>query len=269
MSTELLGPHFDIHGGGMDLKFPHHENEIAQTCAACDSAFVNVWMHNGFVRVDDEKMSKSLGNFFTIRDVLKLVRDAEVIRYMLVASHYRGPINYTEDSLEQADAALERLYLALRGVEPARAFTPTDASETFRKAMDDDFNTPQALAVLYGLATELNKAKSEGRAAEAASTAAELRSLGAVLGIAQQDPDAWFKKIKPRIGGAALNAQPGLKVDIRAADLSNDDIDRLVEARRAARAGRNFTEADRIRDELASQGVVLEDGPQGTTWRRS
>jgi cysteinyl-tRNA synthetase len=200
--------------------------------------------------------------------VLKLVRDAEVIRYMLVASHYRGPINYTEDSLEQAEAALERLYLALRGVEPAREFTPTDASETFRKAMDDDFNTPQALAVLYGLATELNKAKGEGRTHEASALAAELRSLAAVLGLAQQDPEAWLRKSRPRLGEAALHAEAGLTADFRSDALGDEDIDRMVEARRAARAARDFTEADRIRDELTGHGILLEDGPQGTTWRR-
>ncbi|HSN70127.1 MAG TPA: cysteine--tRNA ligase [Steroidobacteraceae bacterium] len=268
MSTQLLGSHFDIHGGGMDLKFPHHENEIAQSCAACDAPFVNVWMHNGFVRVDDEKMSKSLGNFFTIRDVLKLVRDPEVIRYMLVASHYRGPINYTEDSLEQADAALERLYLALRGVQPAADVAATDASDAFRKAMDDDFNTPQALAVLYGLATDLNKAKAEGRGGDASLFAAELRTLGAVLGLAQQDPEKWLRKFKPQVRSAALEIQgQRASVEVRPA-LSSEDIDRMVEARRAARAGRDFKEADRIRDELSAEGIVLEDGPQGTTWRR-
>ena len=133
MSVELLGPHFDIHGGGMDLKFPHHENEIAQTCAACDSKFVNVWMHNGFVRVDDEKMSKSLGNFFTVREVLEWVRDPEVVRYFMINSHYRGPINYTPESLAQADAALERLYLALRGVPVATEFAATVVTRTFRR----------------------------------------------------------------------------------------------------------------------------------------
>jgi len=268
MSTQLLGTHFDIHGGGMDLKFPHHENEIAQSCAATGAPFVNVWMHNGFVRVDDEKMSKSLGNFFTVREVVKLVRDPEVIRYMLVASHYRGPINYTEESLEQADAALERLYLALRGVEPVSDFAPSPAAKSFRAAMDDDFNTPQALAVLYGLATELNRAKAEGRAAEAARLAAELRFLAAVLGIAQQNPDAFLqRKPKPRVAEAVGRIELSATFE-GASQLSDADIERLVEARKAARAARSFEEADRIRDELTAQGVVLEDGPQETTWRR-
>jgi cysteinyl-tRNA synthetase len=267
MSTKLLGPHFDIHGGGMDLKFPHHENEIAQSCAACDAPFVNVWMHNGFVRIDDEKMSKSLGNFFTVRDVEKVVRDPEVIRYMMVASHYRGPINYTEESLDQADAALERLYVALRGVEPAPSFEAGAATQTFRAAMDDDFNTPQALAAIYGLATELNRVKADGHTSAAARLAAELRSLAVVLGLAQQDPDVFLRKPRPRIAEAVGTANIQVTAHGVSA-LSDADIDRLIEARQAARAARSFQEADRIRDELAAQGVVLEDGPGETTWRR-
>src|SRR5262245_36977296 len=162
MSTQVLGRHFDLHGGGVDLKFPHHENEIAQSCAALDTPFVNVWMHNGFVRIEDEKMSKSLGNFFTIRDVLKVHRP-EAVRYFLLATHYRAPINYSEDNLAQAAAALERLYTALRGVE-ADASTPNgEALDRFRAAMSDDFNTPEAFAILQTLARELNTAKAEGR----------------------------------------------------------------------------------------------------------
>jgi len=268
MSTEILGPHFDIHGGGMDLKFPHHENEIAQSSAACDAPFVNVWMHNGFVRVDDEKMSKSLGNFFMVRDVRAAVRDPEVIRCFMVSSHYRAPINYTHESLEQADAALERLYLALRGVTPTAEVAPGPATAAFRAAMDDDFNTPQALAALYGLASDLNRAKAEGRSADASALAAELRSLASVLGIAQQDPETFLRKPRPRVAEATgtieAQARPG-----GVAPLSDADIDRLVGARRAARTARDFKEADRIRDELAAHGVVLEDGPTGTTWRRS
>ena len=177
------GAHFDIHGGGMDLKFPHHENEIAQTCAACDTKFVNVWMHNGFVRVDDEKMSKSLGNFFTVREVLEWVRDPEVVRYFMLGSHYRGPINYTPDSLEQADAALERLYIALRGVTPAADAPATAATERFVAAMDDDLNTPVAIAELQSLARARQHREGGGPREELPPRPAELVALGARLGL--------------------------------------------------------------------------------------
>ena len=165
MSTSLLGEHFDLHGGGMDLKFPHHENEIAQSCAACGSPFVNVWMHNGFVRIDDEKMSKSLGNFFTVRDVLKTLRDPEVLRFFLLSSHYRGPINYSAAQLAQADETLLGLYRALEGRRRRtgrRERPPARRGERIRAAMDDDFNTPEALAVLQGVARDLNSAKAAG-----------------------------------------------------------------------------------------------------------
>ena len=199
MSVGLLGPHFDIHGGGMDLKFPHHENEIAQTCAACDSKFVNVWMHNGFVRVDDEKMSKSLGNFFTIREVLAWVRDPEVVRYFIVNSQYRGPINYTPDSLTQADAALERLYLALRGVPvPPALEGEGSATARFDAAMDDDFNTPVAIAELQALAREINTAKAAGDLARAGQGASELKRLGARLGLLGLEPETFLRKTAAR-----------------------------------------------------------------------
>ncbi|MCW5958486.1 MAG: cysteine--tRNA ligase, partial [Pyrinomonadaceae bacterium] len=178
MSTALLGTHFDIHGGGMDLKFPHHENEIAQSCAATGDAFANVWLHNGFVNVDDEKMSKSLGNFFTLREVLPTVRHPEVLRFFLISSHYRGPINYSTEQLVQADAALTRLYTALRGLAPQRLTREHAASqEEFAAAMDDDFNTPQALAVLQGLARDLNSARAAGDAKTAQWRASELAAL--------------------------------------------------------------------------------------------
>jgi len=251
MSTAMLGNHFDIHGGGLDLKFPHHENEIAQSCAATGEPFVQLWMHNGFVRVDDEKMSKSLGNFFTVREVLK-VHDPEVVRYFLITSQYRGPINYSNDNLLQARAALDRLYTALRGVPVVRAPQESDALQRFREAMDDDFNTPEALAVIQSLARDLNAAKSRGPAADAAQLAAIIRQLGAVLGIAQNDPEAWFKK------SGTMRKETGL---------SDAQIDALIEARRAARVAKNWKESDRIRDELAAAGVVLEDGPTGTEWR--
>jgi cysteinyl-tRNA synthetase len=275
MSVELLGPHFDIHGGGMDLKFPHHENEIAQTCAACDSKFVNVWMHNGFVRVADEKMSKSLGNFFTVREVLEWVRDPEVVRYFMLGSHYRGPINYTPESLAQADAALERLYLARRGVTPDTGAAPTEATVRFMAAMDDDFNTSVAVAELQSIAGELNRAKASRQDDVAAARAAELQALGARLGLLEREPELFLRKSpKKKPGDHPLQVEPaqltavGQQVDLTVA-LADSDIDRLIEQRVAARTARNFKESDRIRDELAAAGIVLEDQPGGRTlWRR-
>jgi cysteinyl-tRNA synthetase len=250
MSTQLLGSYFDLHGGGMDLKFPHHENEIAQSCAACDSPFVHVWMHNGFVRINDEKMSKSLDNFFCVRDVLKTLRDPEVLRFFLLSSHYRGPINYSEAQLVQADETLLGLYRALKDGGAAGAADPLRMAE-FRAAMDDDFNTPDALAVLQGVARELNQAKAARDAARAAAAAATLRSMGEVLGILQQDPEAYLK------GAAGADG------------LTDAAIQALLDARRGARAAKNFAESDRIRDELAAKGVLLEDKPGGATeWRR-
>jgi cysteinyl-tRNA synthetase len=282
MSVELLGPHFDIHGGGMDLKFPHHENEIAQTCAACDSPFVNVWMHNGFVRVDDEKMSKSLGNFFTVREVLEWVRDPEVVRYFIVNSQYRGPINYTPESLAQADAALERLYLALRGVptspaqagEVARSAGEGGATARFNAAMDDDFNTPVAIAELQSLAREINTAKAAADLAKAGQRAAELRALGARLGLLGLDPEVFLRKTAAKKAGATpepatLELKGGEASFVVNEALTDVDIDRLIEERAAARKAKNFKESDRIRDLLAANGVVLEDMPGGKTlWRR-
>jgi cysteinyl-tRNA synthetase len=275
MSVELLGPHFDIHGGGMDLKFPHHENEIAQTCAACDSPFVNVWMHNGFVRVDDEKMSKSLGNFFTVREVLEWVRDPEVVRYFIVNSQYRGPINYTPESLAQADAALERLYLALRGVPVAEVGQGAgEATARFNAAMDDDFNTPVAIAELQSLAREINTAKAAGDLAKAGQRATELRALGARLGLLRLDPEVFLRKRPAKKAGATpepatLELEDGQASFVVQEALTDADIDRLIEERAAARKARNFKESDRIRDLLAANGVVLEDMPGGKTlWRR-
>jgi len=257
MSTTLLGPHFDIHGGGMDLKFPHHENEIAQSCAACGSKFVNVWMHNGHIRVKEEKMSKSLGNFFTVREVLPQLRP-EVLRAFVISSHYRGPINYSEENLRQADAALSRLYLALRDVRSARPAPSTEWSERFREVMDDDFNTAEALSVLQTQARELNSAKAAGDDARAAELAGELRELASVLGLLQHEPGEWLATASRLTAGETSAADgPG-----------DDEIERLVAARTAARAGKNWAESDRIRDELAAKGVILEDGPGGTSWRR-
>ena len=256
MAVALLGPQFDIHGGGMDLKFPHHENEIAQSCAACDAPFARVWMHNGFVRVNEEKMSKSLGNFFTVREVMPKLRP-EVLRAFLLSSHYRGPVNYGEDNLRQADAALTRLYLALRGVRPARKVEATEATARFAAAMDDDFNTPEALAVLQLLARDLNVAKTAGDGQRASLLAAELVRLGSHLGLLERKPEAWLSARSEITGGAA-----------EAAPVEDAEVEKLVAARIAARKARDFKESDRIRDELAARGIVLEDGAAGTTWRR-
>ncbi len=251
MSTCALGNHFDIHGGGMDLIFPHHENEIAQSEGATGEKFVNYWMHVGFVRVDDEKMSKSLNNFFTIRDVLKKY-PAEVVRYFLLTSHYRSPLNYTEENLDNAQAALTRFYNTLRGVETA---APGDAlreewETRFNAAMDDDFNTPEALSVLFELAREVNRLNDEndGKANE---LAAVLRQLGGQLGLLQHNPEEFLR------GDAGEDG------------LSDAEIDQLIADRAQARAEKNWAESDRIRDLLTEKGVILEDAATGTTWRRN
>ena len=250
MSTSLLGSYFDLHGGGEDLKFPHHENEIAQSCAACDSPFVKVWMHNGFVRVNDEKMSKSLGNFFTLREVLKTLRDPEVMRFFLLSSHYRGPINYSAAQLAQADETLLGLYRALKDAGDSGSVDAERLAE-FRRAMDDDFNTPEALAAMQGAARELNQSKAAGSAERSADAAATLRAMGAVLGVLQQDPDSFLKR------------------SVGEKTISDTDIEALLAARRAARAAKNFAESDRIREQLTAAGILLEDKPGGVTqWRR-
>ena len=265
MSVALLGSHFDIHGGGLDLKFPHHENEIAQTCAATGDRFAEIWMHNGFVNIDNEKMSKSLGNFFTVREVLgKAVRHPEVLRYFFLSSHYRGPINYSLEQLEQADAALARIMTALRDVpEATPAAAPgTDHTARFQEAMDDDFNTPEAIAVLQTLSREINSAKDARDTARAAALGAELRALAAVLGLTVT-PKEWFSlgtKVVSRDGSRAANT----------AVLTDAEIAKDIQARIAARKAKNWAEADRIRGELARAGILLEDKPDGTTvWRRA
>jgi len=261
MSGEILGSHFDIHAGGMDLKFPHHENEIAQSCAATGDHFANLWMHNGFVNVDDEKMSKSLGNFFTIREVLGSghIRHPEVLRYFLTGSHYRGPINYSLAQIEQADASLGRLYTALRGLDapPVKDLQTVDSSawQTFHAAMDDDFNTPEAIAVLQSLAGEINRARDAGDVAGATAKARELRAIGSVLGLFTLNAEDWFKASKGQ------SAEGGWD-DAR--------IEAAIAERQDARKSKNFKRSDEIRDELAAAGIVLEDKPGGATvWRRS
>ncbi|WP_341305250.1 cysteine--tRNA ligase [Pseudomonas sp. TMP25] len=246
MSTCCLGETFDIHGGGPDLVFPHHENEIAQSEAATGKPYANAWMHAGAVRVNGEKMSKSLGNFFTIRDVLEKYHP-EVVRYLLVSSHYRSPINYSEDSLKEAKGALERFYNALKGLPNVAPAGGEAFAERFTAAMDDDFNTPEACAVLFEQVREVNRLR-EGDPHAAAGLAARLKELAKALGVLQLDPEAFLQ------AGAAG------KVDAAA-------IDALIAARLQARAEKNWGESDRIRDQLTGMGVVLEDGKGATTWR--
>ncbi|MGO2007866.1 cysteine--tRNA ligase [Vreelandella alkaliphila] len=248
MSTCCLGDTFDIHGGGPDLTFPHHENEIAQSEAATGKTYVNTWMHAGAVRVNQEKMSKSLGNFFTIRDVLA-EHDPEVVRFLLVASHYRSPINYSVDSLHEARKSLTRFYTALEGVEVLSSGDGVEEgyAERFTTAMDDDFNSPEALAVLFDLARDLNRAKSES-SEKAQRLAAELTRLAGVLGLLQQDPQTFLKGNQQQVA------------------LSETEIEAKIAQRKEAKANKNFAQADAIRDELASLGIILKDSREGTTW---
>ncbi len=248
MSTCCLGETFDIHGGGPDLKFPHHENEIAQSEAATGKDYVNYWMHAGAVRVNKEKMSKSLGNFFTIREVLEKY-PAEVVRYFLISSHYRSQVDYSEDSLSEAKASLDRFYHALRGA-PEGGVAIDSYRERFKAAMDDDFNTAGALSVMFEVVKELNLAR-KNAAPEAADLIATLRELADVLGVLQTDPDAYFKAGAEQADG-----------------VSDDEIEALINERWTARQEKNWAESDRIRDLLAEQGIVLDDSREGTTWRR-
>jgi cysteinyl-tRNA synthetase len=287
MASELLGTHFDLHGGGEDLKFPHHENEIAQSVAANGPPFVNLWMHNGFVNIDDEKMSKSRGNFFTVRELLPSLRHAEVLRAFLLMSHYRGPINYTAEQLLQADAALTRLYTALRGLPEAEASpegsaagadgmpqVPPAAARSeyrarFEAALDDDFNTPEALAVMQGIARELNAARARlpPSAPELIGLARELRAQAALLGLLRVGIEQWFRLTPTR--SFALEPASG-DASAGAGAIDEARIQALIEARLAARAARDFKTADRIRAELKEAGVELEDQPGGrTSWKRA
>jgi cysteinyl-tRNA synthetase len=245
MSCATLGKHFDIHGGGADLQFPHHENEIAQSEGAFGEPMANFWVHNGFVRVDNEKMSKSLGNFFTIRDVLKKY-DAEVVRFFILRAHYRSPLNYSDAHLDDAKGALTRLYTALDGIDLGAGAPAVDWNEAhairFREAMDDDFNTPVALAALFDLVTEVNKSG-------AAADARQLKALAAVIGLLERCPSEFLQG---------------------SGEQSPAAIQEMIDARIVAKKQRNFAESDRIRAELLAAGIILEDKPDGTTnWRRA
>jgi len=243
MSTKCLGNHFDIHGGGMDLSFPHHENEIAQSECATGEHYVNTWMHCGFVRIDDEKMSKSLNNFFTIREVLKMYHP-EVIRYFLLASHYRSPVNYSQENLEAAKASVGRLYSALEAVEPGQAVQNSQFEKDFMDVMNDDFNTPKAMAVLFELAKEINKQKDAG-------LCGLLVKLANQIGLLTQSPEMFFK------------SQPS------DSEFDETQIEALIEERKQARADKNFARSDEIRDLLLEQGIELLDTAEGTSWRRT
>jgi len=248
MSTSCLGPHFDIHGGGPDLKFPHHENEIAQSECANGTDYVNYWMHCGAVRVNNEKMSKSLGNFFTVRDVLEKY-NPEVVRFLMVSSQYRSPIDYSEQSLLEAKVGLERMYTSLQGQALAGEYLPSTYSERYQEAMDDDFNTPVAISVLFDLVRELNKAKAAG-ADNAPILAKELSVLAELLGLLLQDPEYFLKNSVVNDG------------------ISEEKIDALIAERIQARKDKNFARSDEIRDSLADQGITLLDTREGTSWTR-
>jgi cysteinyl-tRNA synthetase len=263
MSEHYLGEHFDIHGGGQDLQFPHHENEIAQSEGAHDHPFVNYWMHNGFVRVDNEKMSKSLGNFFTIREVLEKF-DAETVRFFILRAHYRSPLNYSDQHLEDAKQSLRGLYITLRDVPPETvAIDWNDPyAAKFKQAMDDDFDSHGAITVLFELSKEANKSKS-------GKLSGLLKALGGVLGILQQDPIPYLQGatyvLVAETGHLVLEGHPA---DLRVG-IAPERIEQLIQERLAARKSKDFARADAIRKELTEAGIVLEDGPQGTTWRRA
>lgn len=250
MSTHCLGNTFDIHGGGVDLKFPHHENEIAQSEGATGEAFAHVWMHNGHIMVDEEKMSKSLGNFFTVREVLKHYQP-ETVRAFILSSHYRSPLNYSQQNLEQAKASMDRLYAAMRGLPETSSAELAGYQSRFEAAMNDDFNSAEAFSVLFEMAKEVNLLKADSRLDKAAALAGGMRQLALPLGLLQQNPDGYFKGTTESGDG-----------------LSDEQIDELIARRNAARTSKDWAEADRVRDELKAAGVVLEDGAGGTAWRR-
>ncbi|MDH3310095.1 MAG: cysteine--tRNA ligase [Gammaproteobacteria bacterium] len=268
MSTVCLGNHFDIHGGGMDLKFPHHENEIAQSEAATGKHFVNTWMHVGFVQLDKEKMSKSLGNFFTVREVLKQF-DPEVIRYFILGAHYRSPLDYSNENLDDSMKTLVGFYIALRGIPKQTSGEIVKEHEhAFCAAMDDDFNTPKALAVLSSVTRALNTAKSAGNGKLAASLANTLRYLAEPLGLLQGDPEKRLQGGLAIRGTLSATLHP-FKMDMRGTvSLSDDQIEKLIQKRSEARKNKDWAESDHIRDELKAQGVILEDTAGQTTWRR-
>lgn len=248
MNSSILGNHFDIHGGGSDLQFPHHENEIAQSCCVHDTQYVNTWMHSGMVMVDREKMSKSLGNFFTIRDVLQHY-DPETVRYFLMSGHYRSQLNYSEENLTQARASLERLYTALRGLDmTVAAAGGEEYVSRFTSAMNDDFNTPEAYSVLFDMAREVNRLKTEDML-QASALGALMRELADVIGILYQEPERFLQS-----------------------SVANDDqaeeIEALIKLRNDSRANKDWANADLARHKLTEMGIILEDGPNGTTWRR-
>jgi cysteinyl-tRNA synthetase len=248
MTKCCLGNHFDIHGGGPDLPFPHHENEIAQSEAANGETFVNYWLHAGAVRVNKEKMSKSLGNFFTIREVLAKF-PAEIVRYLLTASHYRSQIDYAEDALVEAQRALDRLYTAMDQLELSDISLEGPYLDRFNAAMDDDFNTREAISVLFEMARAVNRLKRDGDP-QAAALASQMRGLGNILGLLELDPHAY------------------LRGEAGEGDLADADIDALVAQRHQAKIDRNFALSDQIRDQLKDAGVVLEDSKEGTGWKR-
>jgi cysteinyl-tRNA synthetase len=249
MSVNTLGETFDIHGGGMDLQFPHHENEIAQSCGATGKPFVNLWMHNGFIRVDDEKMSKSLGNFFTVRDVLKEYQP-EVVRFFILSSHYRSPLNYSDANLKEARTALGRLYTVLRDVSLEDDAIDKTYAEKFHQAMQDDFNTREAITLLHEIAHEINKA-ADNHSERVRTLAATLRSLGGILGLLQDMPASFLQS-----GGSGTGPD-------------NNEIQKMVDERSTAKQDKDYAKADSLRKQLVEQGIVLEDTPNGTIWRRS
>lgn len=248
MNSHYLGEEFDIHGGGSDLIFPHHENEIAQSCCASHKNYVKYWMHSGMVMINKEKMSKSLGNFFTIRDLLEKY-DGETLRFFLMSAQYRGQLNYSEENLEQSRAALSRLYTSLRGLEEAEAPLESEYEERFKNAMNDDFNTPLAYSILFDLAKEINNIRGND-IKKASEYGALLRKLGAVLGILQNDPDNYLKKGSYKTAG------------------DDNEIEELIKIRNDARKQKDWAKADEARNKLSEMGIVIEDGPNGTIWRR-